>query len=1484
MSKTVKRISIGFGIGLVLIVTAAIGVFIYLKTDHARHFFLSQINAAIPGSVSCLDIDFTLSDGSLELRQVSLADPDGKILAAIDSLTLALDGPALLRKELTVTSLIINKPHLNLQFDKTGRLGLLDAFPSGAPTKEKQKSEKLPFNVVINTFELIEGSVNLHKEAVSPDLQPVSVKVQGIGLTADGNLNQQRVNLELNVDAAQLNVAGLQNQIENIKIIVKNDSEEDARLRLQIDKTHIAIAGVTTQLEDIRLNVDADIEQQQADAQLSIKKAQKNIGAVKTIMRDILIDANGSLKRQHAVLKLYIDENQIDMAGNVTRINGIHLTSDADFNQQSANLKLNTNRVYLNITGEDIPLDYLKLDVAYQQERVHLKELSVAACGSQLSVTGVMQNPLTTPFFDFQVGLAAELDIIRDLLQLEMPLNGSSQLDMAIRGSLNDPEINLQLAYNGGAIAGYHIDSVYLDSNLQDLRFDIRHLNLKTGYGALNLLGQINLETFFAHGLMGSVGDPETIAYNLALDTDNFDLAQFVTADKSVQGLVNAAISVKGQGVTPAFINAETAINLDARQLTLNRDAAPIDLNVKADAQFNKQILRVDRIEADGDQFNLDAQGRWNISSGELSTKVALDAADLAKNLAPLGLKQISGGVKLDADIGGTVAHPKFKVAVAGKAVSAYNFTIGDLTLDAELGQNGLLKIARLDILNQDSSLQSAGSVQLFQDAFALSSSMPSSLEIKLSNIALNDFFSSPVFHGRIDGKINTQGNLNDLQTQVSLHGRHFGYDVYRADDLFLDGRVEGGIKKPHFPQTVLKVNALDLGVQELEEVKIVGDVDLEKVIIHTLDIVPAAGENIHAKGMIDYKGGFKIDLLSGPIDLAHIDALSNQDIVRGKAVFDIEGEGRFSDPEIKAELRFTEMFIKEKPLNDFELHLGLQDHKAQANGRLNFDIDASYHLKQKTFQAQLAFDQTDLEPYFKIANQPDLNGIITGSIQVQGKADAIDQIQGKAAFTDLRLGFKQPDMIVSHDLQINFEDNSVVIPGSTLTILDKGHLKVQGRSQIGADVDLRVEGEFPMDMINHFTDAIPDVQGNLLVLAEVEGVMAQPDISAEVNLKNIGFTIPGLMQRIRSLNGRIKAAPDSVILNNISGQMDKGRFNIDGQIDLDKFKPVRADLKLNANALPIHIPDLLDLNFNTDLHFQGTPEKSGLTGEMVILDGSYYQDIDLSLLKIAKSARQKKRQVSASRAPITQPFVKNLALDIAVKRRNPFVVDNNLAYLEINPNLNVSGTPNQPVISGRAEVESGNITFHEKEFEIKRGIIEFLNPYKIEPSIDLQAEAKIREWVVHLNIKGLPDELRFTLTSEPSEEQADLLSLILTGQTAKELSQSGGKGSTLSSEMAAAYLGKSLGDDISKMAGLDTFEVQSKGQGTEDDPETVTVTVGKELSSRMGVSVKMESKAGKTVERGEIEYKLLENFKIKGFQDSQGAFGGELLFRHEFR
>ncbi len=1490
MSKRIKRITVGLMIGLALILTILVCALYYLKTDHARALLLTRINASIPGSIECARIDIDPPTGKLALHQAALADPDGEPIATFDSLGLDLDVLALLRGEIKIASLKINHPHLNLALDQNGRLTLLDAFPSGAPSEKPSKGGKPPFNLIVEALELTDGSLTFRKESASSQQPPLSAKIRGLRLTASGNLEQREVDLQIGINNIQAAIANLKTELANINLRAQTDAGLKAHSELNIGETQLAIAGVDTTIHDTRLTADADLKQQQATAKLTIRKAQKSVGSVAALMQEITVNAQGDLKKRLAQLDLNAAQNQLKIADHIIHLDDIQFRSDANFNQQQANLELNINQPRLYYADMDIPLEKLRLDAAFSPERFELKQFLIAAEDSQLSVSGAVLDPLKTPAFDIKLALSADMKMAQNLLKTNIQLTGQTDLDLMVRGGLNNPEIGLQMVYGGGMIAGRPIEAAQLDCRMQDLKVFLRRLMVRSDIPRLNqtgdidLSGWVDLNPFFNGNLMTPSGDLSKIGYDLTLKAQDLNIARFATPDQKLGGLVDGAIAVKGQGVLPDHLDARASINLNARQVSLDPEHPPTDWDLRADAQFKRQALEIKKLEARGDPFNLNAQAKWEMPSGQIDATIAIDAEDLGQSLAPLGVKRISGGLKLDAHVKGALAHPRLDAALEGHAIRLYQFTIGDVTLDAGLDPKGLLKIALLDICNQDSSLHASGTVQLFEDSFKLSSAMPSKLDIHLQNIALNDFFPKPVFLGRIDGDLHARGDLNDLQTTVSLHGRQFGYDRYRAENLFVDGHIEGPLKEPRAPRTTLTAANLDLGFQKLDAAAIIGDVDLQKAVIEQLEITPRPDEAIHAKGRIDYSGQYQIDLTSTPIDLAHIDALGPQDMVSGKFACKIKGQGSFGDPNVAAEIQFTEMRLNAKAIDPFELRLDLEDHLAQARGRLTFDINANYHLKERTFQVKLGFDQTDLTPYFKLANQPDLSGALTGRVTLDGSASGLDQMRAKAAFGDLRLGYKQPDMLVSRDLQVTFENKRITIPQSSFQILDKGRLTVQGYSELDAQTDIKLNAVLPLELVNHFTDALPETEGNVIVAAQIGGSMPRPDIRGQVNLEKIGFMVPSLMQPVRQINGQINLTPAVVTLEDISGRINKGRFHLNGQVELESLQPQRVDLRLNTAALPVHLPDLLAVNLNSDLHFQGTPDKSTLTGEVVILDGTYYQDIDLSLLKIAQSTRRKKREISSPRPPITAPFLKNLEFDIAVRRRNPFVVDNNLAYLEINPNLDVNGSLNEPVVSGQAEVEAGEVTFNEKTFQIRRGVIEFLNPYKIEPTIDLQSEATIRKWTIFLNIRGTPDQLRFNLTSEPPEEQSDLLALILTGQTARELGQSGGKGSTLSSEMIAAYLGKSLGEDIGKMAGLDLFEVQSGGKGTEDDPETVTVTVGKELSDRMGVTVKMESKAGESVERGEIEYKLLEHFKVKGYQDSRGAFGGELFFRLEFR
>ena len=103
-------------------------------------------------------------------------------------------------------------------------------------------------------------------------------------------------------------------------------------------------------------------------------------------------------------------------------------------------------------------------------------------------------------------------------------------------------------------------------------------------------------------------------------------------------------------------------------------------------------------------------------------------------------------------------------------------------------------------------------------------------------------------------------------------------------------------------------------------------------------------------------------------------------------------------------------------------------------------------------------------------------------------------------------------------------------------------------------------------------------------------------------------------------------------------------------------------------------------------------------------------------------------------------------------------------------------------------------------------------------------------------------------------------------------------------SVLLAQLLAASFGEDIKKGAGIDLLEVEAESAQDKDSTDRIKVTVGKDLSERMTVKYSVESKDGGYVQRASTEYKLLEYFLVSGFQDTRGIYGGEFIFRLEFR
>jgi autotransporter translocation and assembly factor TamB len=417
------------------------------------------------------------------------------------------------------------------------------------------------------------------------------------------------------------------------------------------------------------------------------------------------------------------------------------------------------------------------------------------------------------------------------------------------------------------------------------------------------------------------------------------------------------------------------------------------------------------------------------------------------------------------------------------------------------------------------------------------------------------------------------------------------------------------------------------------------------------------------------------------------------------------------------------------------------------------------------------------------------------------------------------------------------------------------------------------------------FDEDLSDSSGLIRVSSKITSRDNKPEVSALLNLEDIAYTIPINGQRLHTMNGKIRIQNDKISIEDLTGSIDTGSFKMGGTITRQGLTPSSVDLKTQFSALPISIPDILDLTVDAEATLMTSGSRSLLKSDVNILDGVYYKDVQVNLLTgVIERIIPKQKMGNEQLMETRWPFLKTMDLDIAIKRKGEMKVQNNVADLTLNPDLKIIGTFIKPVVTGRIAVIEGTVTFQNNEFTVSRGVIDFLNPYKTEPTVDIKGETKVRDWTIDLAIEGPLDNIQFNLTSIPVEQPPDILSLLVVGKTSRELTQSQ-TGLTVSpTAMAAELLSSTYGKQVKKATSLDILSLKASEFSTSDKRENLKLTLGKELSRRLVLEYQVETSNTQTIQRGIAEYKILENLIVNGYQGTDGIFGADIELKYEFR
>lgn len=870
------------------------------------------------------------------------------------------------------------------------------------------------------------------------------------------------------------------------------------------------------------------------------------------------------------------------------------------------------------------------------------------------------------------------------------------------------------------------------------------------------------------------------------------------------------------------------------------------------------------RLEARGNADLRQAFPEGFLAPDRRLNALAWDATISGRDLLPgtiletLGITGVSGNGSFDLSASGNMnSSPTAKLTLAARDASYAGYPPVTADLEADFN-NGTTTFHRLDLSVLSSAVQLEGTVDLLQ---------PGSM--------------TPLAQPVLDIGVET---TPILLKEVSAFLPPLA-DLAPDGSLALKARISGRADRPDADMT-LRADRLSLAGETIHRADLDARFTKDTVHLDRLDIAFEKTPEIRLTGWMNLDQAFELSLDAEDIALERFRHVRDAAPLKGRLACRLEGSGTLADPRLQGRLDLDRLRISGKPIQDITADVQIREGLARLEGRLNFDVNAGFNLKNRDFNGTVIFQDTDLVPWFELAGQPDLAGTLNGRISLSGNADQVDQASATAAIGLLDVTFQERYHIAAEGINADIQGKAFELAPFDVNLLDQGRLTLTASGTIGGDIHAKAQGSIPARAAKVAADTLPDLEGRIELDADAR---IRPDIHssvirATVDLKGLGMAIPETPSRLHDINGRITADMTAIEITDLNGYLDEGTFSISGRSSLEKFMPQTYTALLSARALPVTAVEGLEALFDVDLTLEGTIDKSDLKGAIVLDSGSLTREINLNkeILSAITNPTRTRKGVTEEKAP--SPYLDNLTLDVTIRSRENFIVDTNLAAMEIHPDIRIQGTPLSPVVSGRSTIDPGTLQHYNKTFTLTRGYIDFVNPYEIKPELDIQAGHEVRDWNILLSVTGPPDALVLSLSSDPELEKADITSLLLRGKTTTELISSEG-GTTFSPENALAqFAASSVQDDLRAATGLDILEMGFNDDGS-GGVGNLSVTAGKKLTDKLTVKYGTESSGdGQMVQTTSAEYEMTDTITASGFQNTEGTYGGEIRYRLEFR
>src|SRR5436305_6697271 len=222
-------------------------------------------------------------------------------------------------------------------------------------------------------------------------------------------------------------------------------------------------------------------------------------------------------------------------------------------------------------------------------------------------------------------------------------------------------------------------------------------------------------------------------------------------------------------------------------------------------------------------------------------------------------------------------------------------------------------------------------------------------------------------------------------------------------------------------------------------------------------------------------------------------------------------------------------------------------------------------------------------------------------------------------------------------------------------------------------------------------------------------------------------------------------------------------------------------------------------------LRLTGTPTPAVLSGRVMIERVTLAQGLEVASVLV--SAKQ-----GISGPTTSSPYLRNLQFDVEAISAPDARMEWPGAQLQADANLRVRGTWEHPILLGHIHILSGDLYFAGNRYRVSRGDLNFSNPFRLDPVLNVEATTTIQQYEITLNFNGPASKLTLAYRSDPPLPANDIVTLLALGQTSSEATtRSGGttqSGTAGASAILSEAISSQLGGRLERLFGITRFRV----------------------------------------------------------------------------